>query len=102
MNFSTYIELCKNRKDTIGEFSRLVLHRDDLFPPSNSNSRSVWSTWLTENGATKETVTAFASVWAIYDKQRNVVSLSDYRIHKANRSPAEKEFAGLDRLHRLE
>ena len=56
MNFITFMKNQEHRKDTVGQFARLVSYRDDLHPPIHSSYRHKWETWLTENGANKELV----------------------------------------------
>ena len=103
MNFSRFLKIQEHRKDVVGGFARLVCYRDDLYPPTRSNSHGRWIEWINQNNATKETVSAFLSTWRLYDQHfRKVISLDSFRKYKSSRNPAEKEFGRLNRLHRLE
>ena len=104
MNFDRFIKQQTYRSGSIGAFSRIFIKDGvKLSPPVNTNGYVQWSAWVSEYGD-KEAVKAFRATHKCFRKYyaRKVVSLSAYRAYKSNRSPSEKAFDDIDRLHRLE
>lgn len=100
MRFATFIEQQTDRKDSVGEFSRLYTQVGvKLDPPTNTSGYAKWSAWVSQYGD-KEAVKAFRETHKCYRQYftKRVVSMSAYREYKMTRNPAEQEH---DRLHRL-